>query len=322
MGALGAAAAAPATVAGAGAPGVEVDGAPEGKPGLGGDVAGGEAWAADGTVEVGGAAEVGADAAVDAPAARVLAGGALAGACPDEGAPPGAAGEAGPCVPDAAPAAVADAPGAPAVSGAALGCAVGAPGGTPAPPAGTDGPAGADGPGGTGVPAGAGVPAGWALVPADGAPGASATAVAAAAAAAATCAGEGVAGGGAGCPVAVAGRAFSGVVRGTCRTGGAPAWAGRPSRAAASALTRCSCSAERSGARPAHSRRRLSSRACVKTSSERTAMPTSAANAAIAPIFVKELDSDSASGKTAVMNPGSVRAAQASRAGRGADRAR
>jgi hypothetical protein len=84
-------------------------------------------------------------------------------------------------------------------------------------------------------------------------------------------------------------------------TAGEACW----TRAAAPALTRCSSSAARSGARPAHSRRRFSSRACEKTSSARIPIPTSAANAAIAPIFVNELESESASGK-AVMNPGSV----------------
>jgi hypothetical protein len=107
--------------------------------------------------------------------------------------------------------------------------------------------------------------------------------------------------------VAAAGRATTGVVRGTWRTAGT---AGETcgvccTRAAAPALTRCSNSAERSGARPAHSRRRLSSRACEKNSSARIAIPTNAANAAIAPIWVTELESESASGK-AVMNPGSV----------------
>ena len=61
-------------------------------------------------------------------------------------------------------------------------------------------------------------------------------------------------------------------------------------RAAAAATTRCSCSAARSGARPAHSRRRLISRAWEKTSSERIAMPTIAANAAIAPTWVNVLE--------------------------------
>jgi hypothetical protein len=103
---------------------------------------------------------------------------------------------------------------------------------------------------------------------------------------------------------AAAGRATTGVVRGTWRTGET---AGETccTRAAAPALTRCSNSAARSGARPAHSRRRLSSRACEKTSSARIAIPTSEANAAIAPIFVNVLESESASGK-AIMNPGSV----------------
>jgi hypothetical protein len=104
--------------------------------------------------------------------------------------------------------------------------------------------------------------------------------------------------------VADAERATTGVVRGTWRTGGI---GGETccARAAAPALTRCSSSAERSGARPAHSRRRFSSRACEKNSSARSATPTSAANAAIAPTCVSELESESAGGK-AVMNPGSV----------------
>ena len=54
-------------------------------------------------------------------------------------------------------------------------------------------------------------------------------------------------------------------------------------------------SAARSGARPAHSRRRLSSRAWEKTSSDRTAIPSSAAKAAIAPIWVNVLESENAS---------------------------
>jgi hypothetical protein len=107
---------------------------------------------------------------------------------------------------------------------------------------------------------------------------------------------------------------MTGVVRGTWRTGGTGTTSGaacwptaspRVPRAAASVLTRCSSSAARSGARPAQSRRRFSSRACEKTSSARIAIPASAANAAIAPIFVNVLESDSATGK-AVMNPGSV----------------
>jgi hypothetical protein len=105
-------------------------------------------------------------------------------------------------------------------------------------------------------------------------------------------------------PVAVAGRATTGVVRGTWRTAGIGG-ATCCTRAAAPAVTRCSISAERSGARPAHSRRRFNSRACEKTNSARIATPTRAANAAIAPIFVNVLESESASGKT-VMNPGSV----------------
>ncbi len=87
----------------------------------------------------------------------------------------------------------------------------------------------------------------------------------------------------------------SGVARGATRAAatGEPA---RCTRAAASALTRCSISTARSGARPAHSRRRLISRAWENASSDRIAMPTRAAKAAIAPTSVKELESDSASG--------------------------
>jgi hypothetical protein len=103
---------------------------------------------------------------------------------------------------------------------------------------------------------------------------------------------------------AAPGRAITGVVRGTWRTGGTGG-ATCCVRATAPAVTRCSNSAARSGARPAHSRRRFSSRACEKTSSARIAIPASAANAAIAPIFVNELESESAKG-SAVMNPGSV----------------
>jgi hypothetical protein len=76
-------------------------------------------------------------------------------------------------------------------------------------------------------------------------------------------------------------------------------------RAAACALTRCSCSAARSGARPAHSRSRFSSRAWAKTNSDSTAIPSSAAKAAIAPILVTELDRESASSE-AVMNSESL----------------
>jgi hypothetical protein len=67
-------------------------------------------------------------------------------------------------------------------------------------------------------------------------------------------------------------------------------------RAAASVLTRCSISAARSGARPAHSRRRLISRAWANASSDSSAIPNSAAKPAIAPTLVKVLVSDSASG--------------------------
>jgi hypothetical protein len=101
-------------------------------------------------------------------------------------------------------------------------------------------------------------------------------------------------------------RAFSGTARGTGRTACAAAL-GCCARAAASVLTRCSTSAARSGARPAHSRRRLISRAWEKTSSERTAIPSSAANPAIAPTSVNrfESESESASG-VGIMNPESV----------------
>jgi hypothetical protein len=109
-------------------------------------------------------------------------------------------------------------------------------------------------------------------------------------------------------PMAVAGasvigRAFTGAGRGIGRTSCVPGLGG--TRAAAAALTRCSSSAARSGARPAHSRRRLSSRACEKNSSERIAIPISAANAAMAPTFVNESESESASSE-GVMNPESV----------------
>jgi hypothetical protein len=242
----------------------------------------------DGGAVAEGVAEAGVEAA---PAG--LGSGTLPGLTPGAGAL-GAEGSAvGVGVPETAPAVVWAAV-APVLSGAALGCGPGALWRVP-----------------EGVVEEGAAAGGWAPESGAGEAGAPAAA-AAAAAAAATCAGEGVAGASlpAGSPVAVTGRAFSGVVRGTWRTGGA-AVAGRPSRAAASALTRCSCSAERSGARPAHSRNRLSSRAWVNTSNDRTAIPTSAANAAIAPICVNELDSDSASSEVAVMNPGSVRAAQA-----------
>jgi hypothetical protein len=112
----------------------------------------------------------------------------------------------------------------------------------------------------------------------------------------------------AGCwPVAGTARALIGTLRGTGLTDwlGCAGVPGCCRRAAASALTRCSSSAARSGARPAQLRRRLSSRACEKTSSERIAIPSSAANAAIAPAFVNSLESESASG-VAVMNPESV----------------
>jgi hypothetical protein len=108
----------------------------------------------------------------------------------------------------------------------------------------------------------------------------------------------------AGAPAAVTARALSGTARGIGRAGWTPAL-GCCGRAAASALTRCSSSAARSGARPAHSRRRLSSRACEKKSSDRIAIPSSAANAAMAPILVNELESESAS-SVDIMNPESV----------------
>jgi hypothetical protein len=87
----------------------------------------------------------------------------------------------------------------------------------------------------------------------------------------------------------------SGVLRGTTRAAatGAPL---RCTRAAASVLTRCSISAARSGARPAHSRKRLISRAWENANSDKIAIPTKAANAAMAPTSVNELESDSASG--------------------------
>jgi hypothetical protein len=96
----------------------------------------------------------------------------------------------------------------------------------------------------------------------------------------------------------------SGVLRGTTRAGaaGAPV---RWTRAAASALTRCSSSVARSGARPAHSRRRLISRAWENTNSDKIAIPSSAAKAAIAPTSVNELESESESGG-AIMDPGSL----------------
>src|ERR1700722_536705 len=71
-------------------------------------------------------------------------------------------------------------------------------------------------------------------------------------------------------------------------------------RAAASALTRCSSSLARSGARPAHSRRRLISRAWENASSESSAIPTSATNPAIAPTLVKELVSERARGRAVI----------------------
>ena len=151
---------------------------------------------------------------------------------------------------------------------------------------------------------GAGGPGGCA-----GAAAAPATAAAGTPAAVTACGGEpGVAPGACGW---AAGRVWIGAARGTGRAGLAACCA----RCAAVAVTRCSISAARSGARPAHSRSRLISRACEKTSSESTAMPTSAAKAAIAPTCVKEFESESASGSD-VMNPGSVRGGQAHRAAR------
>ena len=98
------------------------------------------------------------------------------------------------------------------------------------------------------------------------------------------------------------GRALIGAARGTGRTAGT----GCCTRAAAAAaVTRCSSSAERSGARPAHSRRRFSSRAWEKNSSDSTAIPRSPANAARAPTWVNVFESESASNES-VMNLGSV----------------
>jgi hypothetical protein len=102
-------------------------------------------------------------------------------------------------------------------------------------------------------------------------------------------------------PAALTARALIGAARGIGGTAGAGCW----TRAAAAVLTRCSRSAARSGARPAHSRRRLSSRAWEKQSSDSTAIPASAANAAMAPIWVNEFESESASSE-GVMNLGSV----------------
>jgi hypothetical protein len=98
---------------------------------------------------------------------------------------------------------------------------------------------------------------------------------------------------------------LSGTARGTGRAGWTTALGCCWARAKASALTRCSRSAARSGARPAHSRSRLSSRAWEKASSESIAIPTNATNAATAPIWVNEPVSESASGDS-VMNPESV----------------
>jgi hypothetical protein len=97
----------------------------------------------------------------------------------------------------------------------------------------------------------------------------------------------------------------SGVLRGTTRAAGAADAAPRCTRAAASALTRCSISAARSGARPAHSRKRLISRACENASIDRIAIPRRAANAAMAPTSVNELESESASG-TKIIDLGSL----------------
>jgi hypothetical protein len=57
------------------------------------------------------------------------------------------------------------------------------------------------------------------------------------------------------------------------RGGGVRCGIGVTVRREASATTRDSSSAARSGARPAHSRRRLTSRACAKYSSDSTASP-------------------------------------------------
>jgi hypothetical protein len=94
------------------------------------------------------------------------------------------------------------------------------------------------------------------------------------------------------------------VARGTA-CGGGTGTLGCATRAAAPALTRCSSSAARSGARPAHSRSRLSSRAWAKESNDRIAIAASAANAAMAPIWVNVLESDSASSE-GIMNLESV----------------
>ncbi len=90
----------------------------------------------------------------------------------------------------------------------------------------------------------------------------------------------------------------SGVLRGITRAPeGGTGWLVRWMRAAASALTRCSNSLARSGARPAHSRKRLISRACENASNDSNAIPNSAAKPAMAPTSVKELESESPSDK-------------------------
>ncbi len=100
---------------------------------------------------------------------------------------------------------------------------------------------------------------------------------------------------------ALAACTLTAAARGIGRTAGGGCW----TRAAAVSLTRCSSSAARSGARPAHSRRRFSSLAWEKNSSDSSATPAIAANAAIAPTCVNVFESESASNEC-VMNPGSV----------------
>ncbi len=84
------------------------------------------------------------------------------------------------------------------------------------------------------------------------------------------------------CTAVDTGALTSGVLRGITRTGEAAPAAGTAAVAAAARTVagtpvRCSISAARSGARPAHSRKRLISRAWAKASSESIAIPTSAA---------------------------------------------
>ena len=97
-----------------------------------------------------------------------------------------------------------------------------------------------------------------------------------------------VAGAPAAAAAAVAGAAMPGPGGGTlCWAAGVTGAAGRGAgagagitRRCASAVTRASSSAARSGARPAHSRRRLTSRACAKYSSDRMPSPKTAATPA------------------------------------------